>query len=87
LEEFWKSLFDQSLAFEPARSSLEIRLSIDAYDADLESARLEGTVGLNVEHGIAEHLRTLDRDALLPVLERVPGVVLRPLLPRDAGTE
>ena len=68
------------------------RQSLDAYEDDWRTACQEvlkerGTVGLNSEQSIAEQLQTLDRDALLQVLERVPGVVLRPLLSGDPDTK
>ncbi len=68
------------------------RQSLDAYEGEWQTARQEvlterGRVGLNEEQGIVEQLEALDRDELLRLLEKVPGVVIRPLLSRDPDTK
>lgn len=68
------------------------RQSLEAYEKDWQTAREEvlterGTVGRDAEQSLAEKLQALDRTALLEVLRRVPGVVLRPLLPEDPDTK
>jgi hypothetical protein len=73
-------------------ATIRHRRSLDAYENDWQSARMEvrterGTVGLSVEKRIGEQLQTFDRDALIQLLERVPGFVLRPLLSGDFDTE
>ena len=69
-------------------ATIRHRQALDAYEKDWRTAREEvlrerGLAGVNAKESITEQLRTLDRDALLEVLKRVPGVVLRPLLPGD----
>ena len=73
-------------------ATIRHRQALDAYENDWQTARQEvlterGTVGLNDEQDIAERLQNLDRDALLQVLERVPGVILRPLLSEGTDTK
>ncbi len=46
-----------------------------------------GTAVIDPEQGIRMRYKSLDRDALLHLLEQVPGTVLRPLLPADPGTK
>jgi hypothetical protein len=69
-------------------ASIRHRQSLDEYENDWQTARQEvlterGMVGLNGERSITEQLQTFDRDELLHLLEKVPAVVLRPLLPRN----
>jgi hypothetical protein len=73
-------------------ATIRHRQSLDAYENDWQITRQgvlteRGTVGPKDEQGIATQLLTLDRDALLRLLERVPRVVLRPLLSGDPDTE
>lgn len=73
-------------------STIRHRQSLDAYESDWQMAcqkvvEERGTVGFKVEENIATQLQNLDRDALLRLLGRVPGVVLRPLLFGDPDTE
>jgi hypothetical protein len=68
------------------------RAALDTYEHEWQAARQEvlterGTVEPNAEQNIAEQIQALDRDALLQLLERVPGVVLRPLLTGDPDTK
>jgi hypothetical protein len=89
--------YDASRGFTDAlteliEATIRHRRALDAYENDWQSARNEvlserGTIGLNGERDIGKQLQTLDRDALLRVLERVPGFVLRPLLSGELDTE
>jgi hypothetical protein len=89
--------YDASRGFTDAlteliEATIRHRRALDAYENDWQSARNEvlserGTIGLNGERHIGEQLRTLDRDALLQLLERVPSFVVRPLLSGELDTE
>jgi len=61
------------------------RGAMDNYEREWQAALQgvlaeRGDVAPNAEHGIPEQLQMLDREALLQLLEKIPGVVLRPLL-------
>jgi hypothetical protein len=77
---------------ELVEAAIRHRRSLDAYENDWQAARQEvlterGPAVLNGEQSIPERLQSLDRDALLQLLERVPGVILRPLLPGGSETK
>jgi hypothetical protein len=68
------------------------RGALDNYEHDWEIAREQvhaerGTARSEDEKSIAQQLETLERDALLRLLERIPGAVLRPLLAIDPSKQ
>jgi hypothetical protein len=63
---------------------------LESYEHDWETAREQvraerGTVVKADDTSLTQQLETLERDALLRLLGRVPGAVLRPLLATESG--
>ena len=64
------------------------RKVLENYERDWHDARDQvlaerGTAVIDIEQSIRMRYQDLDRKALLRLLEQVPGIVLRPLLPAD----